>query len=98
MPADVMQASGGETRQDSVRNGLEALAAHAPGRVLIHDGVRPFVSAALIDRVMGALDGADAVAPMLPVTDTLRRKTDGGFSIVPRERSAARADAPGISL
>src|SRR5579862_9514190 len=41
-------AQGGATRQDSVRNGLEALEASAPDFVLIHDAARPLVSSALI--------------------------------------------------
>src|SRR5262245_47488874 len=41
---------GGATRQDSVRAGLEALAAHQPDIVLIHDAARPFASPALITR------------------------------------------------
>ncbi|MDA0787168.1 MAG: bifunctional 2-C-methyl-D-erythritol 4-phosphate cytidylyltransferase/2-C-methyl-D-erythritol 2,4-cyclodiphosphate synthase [Proteobacteria bacterium] len=65
---------GGETRQDSVRNGLEALArGTAPERVLIHDGARPLVSSALINRVIGALDDAEAAVPALPMTDTVKR-------------------------
>ena len=36
---------GGARRQDSVRAGLEALAATRPPRVLIHDAARPFVDA-----------------------------------------------------
>jgi 2-C-methyl-D-erythritol 4-phosphate cytidylyltransferase/2-C-methyl-D-erythritol 2,4-cyclodiphosphate synthase len=75
---------GGGTRQDSVRLGLESLAAEAPARVLIHDGARPFASAALIGRVVDALEGADAAAPLLPLADTLRRKTATGYDIVPR--------------
>src|SRR5713101_5297198 len=47
---------GGAERQDSVRLGLEALIPHDPERVLIHDGARPFPDAALIDRVIAALD------------------------------------------
>src|SRR6266700_3948036 len=47
---------GGATRQESVAHGLEALAALAPRRVLIHDGARPLVSAGLIGRVMAALE------------------------------------------
>ena len=65
--------SGGATRSESVRRGLEALCGSAPRRVLIHDGARPLVSGALIERVTEALDTADAAAPLLPVTDTLRR-------------------------
>lgn len=65
---------GGETRQNSVRNGLEAIASGtAPERVLIHDGARPLASNGLIDRVIGALDGADGAVPALPLTDTVKR-------------------------
>ncbi|MGB0572071.1 MAG: bifunctional 2-C-methyl-D-erythritol 4-phosphate cytidylyltransferase/2-C-methyl-D-erythritol 2,4-cyclodiphosphate synthase [Alphaproteobacteria bacterium] len=65
---------GGETRQNSVRNGLEAIASGtAPERVLIHDGARPLASNGLIDRVIGALDVADGAVPALPLTDTVKR-------------------------
>ena len=85
--------SGGATRQDSVRNGLEALAKRLPARVLIHDGARPLVSRELIARVADALKRADAAAPFLPVSDTLRRKTGAGYEIVPREE-LFRAQTP----
>jgi 2-C-methyl-D-erythritol 4-phosphate cytidylyltransferase / 2-C-methyl-D-erythritol 2,4-cyclodiphosphate synthase len=68
---------GGAERQDSVRLGLEALAAHDPARVLIHDGARPFPDAALIDRVIEALDAAPAAIPALPLGDTIKRVADG---------------------
>ena len=68
---------GGAERQDSVRLGLEALTPHAPARVLIHDGARPFPDAALIDRVVAALDGAPAAIPALPLGDTIKRVEDG---------------------
>src|SRR5580704_1073098 len=55
--------TGGAERQDSVRLGLEALAALKPDRVLIHDGARPFPDAALLDRVLDALDRAPAAIP-----------------------------------
>lgn len=47
---------GGQTRQQSVRNGLAAIAARVepPTPVLIHDGARPLVSDAVIDRVLAA--------------------------------------------
>lgn len=67
---------GGATRQESVRLGLESLEGAAPDRVLIHDGVRPLVDAALIDRVLGALDDQPAVLPALPVADTIKRVKD----------------------
>jgi 2-C-methyl-D-erythritol 4-phosphate cytidylyltransferase/2-C-methyl-D-erythritol 2,4-cyclodiphosphate synthase len=71
-------AIGGETRQDSVRNGLRALVPVAPDFVLIHDAARPLVSRTTIEAVMGALtDGASAVVPMLPLADSLRRLNGG---------------------
>jgi 2-C-methyl-D-erythritol 4-phosphate cytidylyltransferase/2-C-methyl-D-erythritol 2,4-cyclodiphosphate synthase len=64
---------GGAARQASVRNGLEALEAHRPDRVLIHDAARPLLSPALIGRVLAALDTAPAAIPALKVRDTLKR-------------------------
>jgi 2-C-methyl-D-erythritol 4-phosphate cytidylyltransferase/2-C-methyl-D-erythritol 2,4-cyclodiphosphate synthase len=68
---------GGAERQDSARLGLEALAPLSPTRVLIHDGARPFPDAALIDRVIDALDQAPAVIPGVPLGDTIKRVADG---------------------
>ncbi|HWL05734.1 MAG TPA: bifunctional 2-C-methyl-D-erythritol 4-phosphate cytidylyltransferase/2-C-methyl-D-erythritol 2,4-cyclodiphosphate synthase [Xanthobacteraceae bacterium] len=70
--------TGGITRQDSVRAGLEALAAAAPDLVLIHDAARPFVSPALIDRAIdsGLASGA-AIPGLLPV-DAVKTVDDGG--------------------
>ena len=51
--------AGGATRQQSVRNGLESLAAMAPRQVLIHDAARPFVEASITDRVLDALDRSE---------------------------------------
>lgn len=76
---------GGDERQRSALNGLEALAAAAPDQVLIHDAARPFLSVALIYRLIGALDRADGAIPALPVTDTLKRSHDGAvLATVPR--------------
>ena len=80
--------SGGETRQDSVRNGLESLADAPPDLVLIHDGARPLVSAAVIDGALDALDGHDGALPALAVSDSLKRAALGSAVIagtVPRE-------------
>ncbi len=69
--------TGEATRAGSVRRGLEALAAHRPERVLIHDAARPFVTGAVIEAVVAALDGAAAACPALPVVDALWRATGG---------------------
>ncbi len=71
---------GGATRQTSVRNGLEALAALAepPERVLIHDAARPLPWAGVVTRVLAALDDAPGAIPALPVVDTLKRASVAG--------------------
>jgi 2-C-methyl-D-erythritol 4-phosphate cytidylyltransferase len=92
--------AGGETRAASVRNALEALAGSGVTRVLIHDGARPLVSAALIARLMAALDDhAPGAAPALPVTDALWRG-EGGLVAGTQDRSGTlpRADPAGLSI
>lgn len=85
---------GGETRQDSVRNGLEALEPQAPDFVLIHDAARPLVSSSVIRWVIAALeDGAGAAIPMLPVSDALKRKEAESWISAPRD-GLYRAQTP----
>lgn len=70
--------TGGKTRQQSVLAGLEALEAEGVTHVMIHDAVRPFIDADLLDRVAVKLsEGAEAVLPAMPVTDTLKRGEAG---------------------
>ena len=64
--------AGGVTRQASVLAGLEALASCRPGLVLIHDAARPFVSAALIDRAIGAGRTCGAAVPGVALADTVK--------------------------
>ncbi|HEX8126390.1 MAG TPA: bifunctional 2-C-methyl-D-erythritol 4-phosphate cytidylyltransferase/2-C-methyl-D-erythritol 2,4-cyclodiphosphate synthase [Allosphingosinicella sp.] len=66
--------AGGSERQDSVRNGLEAVAAEGGAhRVFIHDAARPFLPAAVAGRLRQGLDGAEGAVPVLPVVDSLAR-------------------------
>jgi 2-C-methyl-D-erythritol 4-phosphate cytidylyltransferase len=66
--------AGGSTRSASVRAGLAAVPAAAT-HVLIHDAARPVPVTEVWQRVMAALaDGAEAVVPVVPVTDTLRER------------------------
>ena len=73
----VVFAFGGATRQESVAAGLRALAADPPDHVLIHDAARPFVSAELVARAIDGLGQHQALLPVLPVADTLKRARDG---------------------
>jgi 2-C-methyl-D-erythritol 4-phosphate cytidylyltransferase/2-C-methyl-D-erythritol 2,4-cyclodiphosphate synthase len=69
--------AGGPRRQDSVRLGLSALPREC-GFVLVHDAARPFASAALVQRLLAALDsGERAVIPVCAVKDTVKR-VEGG--------------------
>jgi len=68
---------GAAQRQGSVLAGLQALGQHRPDLVLIHDAARPFVDAATIAGVVEGLAAHDAAIPALPVTDTIKRSTDG---------------------
>jgi len=86
--------SGGPSRQDSVRLGLESLEARAPGTVLIHDGARPFVGTAVIDRVLDALDTSAGAIAALPVTDTLKRGADGRIAGTLDRAGLWRAQTP----
>lgn len=75
--ADVLLVEGGETRDQSVRNALEALAGDGITHVLIHDGARPLVPEAVIARVLAALETHPGAAPALAVTDALWRGAAG---------------------
>jgi 2-C-methyl-D-erythritol 4-phosphate cytidylyltransferase / 2-C-methyl-D-erythritol 2,4-cyclodiphosphate synthase len=65
--------AGADTRQGSVKQGLESFAAEPPETVLIHDGARPFVSAAMIDRLLEALNTNAGAIPVLAIVDTVKR-------------------------
>lgn len=76
---------GGAERADSVRAGLAALAELNPDYVLVHDAARPFISAAVLDRIIAKLDHGTGVVPALPVVDTVRSYHDGAWQEVSRE-------------
>lgn len=86
--------SGGASRQESVRLGLESFAEAAPDRVLIHDGARPFVSTDVVGRVLHELDAADGAVAALPVTDTLKRGDDGRIVETVQRQGLWRAQTP----
>lgn len=86
--------AGGATRQDSVRLGLEALAAYRPALVLIHDGARPFPDAALIDRVIDGLERGPAAIPCLPLRDTIKRIEGGAVRGTVDRAELWRAQTP----
>ena len=77
---------GGQERQDSVRNGLDALPNPKPDDiVLVHDAARPFVPGEVIDRLLMALSAHDGAIPALRVVDTLVMGADLLGEVVPRD-------------
>ena len=85
---------GGATRDASVRAALESLAGQGVTRVLIHDGARPFVSHAVIARVLDALETSPGVAPALMVTDALWRGAGGSVAGTQDRAGLWRAQTP----
>jgi 2-C-methyl-D-erythritol 4-phosphate cytidylyltransferase len=82
---------GGEHRQESVGNALDALPAEAHDLVLIHDAVRPFVSQETIAEVIEAADRHGAAIAGVPAVDTIKRverRAEGALveATIPREQ------------
>jgi len=63
--------AGGRERQDSVRAGLAALPQEVE-LVLVHDGVRPFVPAAVVEKCLQEAEKSGAAMVAIPVKDTLK--------------------------
>jgi len=85
-PSGCRLASGGETRTQSVRNGLNAIEAPSDSTiVLIHDAARPGLTHTLIDDLLHALTSHVAAAPALPVQDALKRQQGTELASVSRE-------------
>ena len=93
---DAVVIAGGETRQQSVRIGLEK--AGDAGIVLVHDAARPFVSPALIERVVEGVRQTGAAVPALHMTDTLGRlRGEELDAIVPRDKVVGIQTPQGFS-
>jgi 2-C-methyl-D-erythritol 4-phosphate cytidylyltransferase len=69
---------GGEERQDSVGNGLESLDSETD-IVVVHDGVRPFVTPDLIRETVEAARDFGAAITAIPVSDTIKKVNEEGL-------------------
>ncbi len=70
LDADVLLTIGGDTRSESVKNGLAKIPDDAQ-LVAIHDGARPFATVDLFKRAFELAQQKGSAVPTLPVTDTL---------------------------
>jgi 2-C-methyl-D-erythritol 4-phosphate cytidylyltransferase len=73
----VAVVSGGNTRVESVLRGLEAVNAEAVEIVVVHDGVRPFVSSEEISRTVEAAKVEGAAILVSQPVDTIKEVRDG---------------------
>ena len=71
--------AGGNTRFQSVRNGLEALP-FSSGLVAIHDGVRPFVKPEVIENSFDQAENSGSAIAVVDLKDSIRKVTDEGKS------------------
>jgi len=91
LPRKIHFVEGGEHRQHSVANAIAAISAAPDDIVLVHDAVRPFVTAEIIHDVIQAAEKYGAAIAGLPAVDTVKqveRTAEGAVitATVPRER------------
>ena len=87
--------TGGRRRQDSVRNGLLALA--PCDYVMVHDGARPLVDGGMLERAARAVLERGAAVAGVPVKDTIKRVGPGLSIMETPDRSALwQAQTPQI--
>ncbi len=95
LPEGWISADPGAERQQSVANALAALADwDDDALLLVHDAARPGVNAEVIDRLLAALDSAEAAIPTLPVPDTLVEQTHDEAGEVVDRSALARVQTP----
>lgn len=81
--------AGGNTRGESVANGLRHIPASENALVAVHDAARPLVSVEIIRNGWSMATKHKAVVPVTDVTDSLREKTGDDSKAVDRSRFAA---------
>lgn len=86
LPKVAPPVTGGEERQQSVFKALKTLNLPESGWVGIHDGARPLVEAALLDRLLDARKRGDAIIPTLPASDTVKQVHGEGYVLTTLKR------------
>ncbi|MFN4144550.1 MAG: 2-C-methyl-D-erythritol 4-phosphate cytidylyltransferase [Runella sp.] len=81
----ILTVSGGNTRFQSVKNGLKRISAKH-GLVAVHDGVRPFVTTDIIAKSFEVAAQTGAAVTSVPLKDSIRKiEAEGIHQAVPRE-------------
>ena len=101
LPTEVVAVvAGGARRHESVAAGAAALdAIDAPGTiddrvVLVHDGARPLVSAALVRSILEAAASGGAAIPVVPIAETVKRVENGTVAATVDRDELATAQTP----
>jgi 2-C-methyl-D-erythritol 4-phosphate cytidylyltransferase len=85
--------AGGTVRTESVQNGLNSI--HENGIVFIHDGVRPLVSTATLQRCFDKTIEAGNALPVLPLVESIRR-VDGDSNFVANRNDFVSVQTPQV--
>lgn len=88
--APILFARGGEDRQASVWQGLQALPHHC-AHVMIHDGARCLVDGETIRRVMASVERCGTGVAAIPVNDTVKQVDAGERVLATPDRASLRA-------
>jgi 2-C-methyl-D-erythritol 4-phosphate cytidylyltransferase len=102
MEKEILFVHGGPTRQSSVYNALSLLEPYKPSIVLIHDGARPWIKTALVEKIINAVSANEygAAIPVLPMTETPKEieiSSPEGMGIITRHlrrKKLATAQTP----
>ena len=86
---------GGKDRQESVELGLNTLSDKVK-LAAIHDGARPLVTDAVIDRAIRAANSYGAAAPAIPVKDTIKTVQGGVVSNTPDRKTLQAVQTPQV--
>ena len=86
---------GGDSRQESVQLGMNALSAGVK-LVAVHDGARPLVSQAVIDRTIRTARTYGAAAPGIPVKDTIKLMQGGVVKETPDRKTLQAVQTPQV--
>ena len=87
LPKVTRPVQGGDERQHSVFKALLSLDLPQTAWVGIHDGARPLIEQAVLERLFQARQQSDAIIPTLPASDTIKHVDAHGHIITTLERA-----------
>ena len=90
-----MVVAGGQSRQESVALGMNALPKGVE-LAAVHDGARPLITDAVIDRTVRAANSYGAAAPAVPVKDTIKVVRGGLVTDTPDRASLQAVQTPQV--